>query len=317
MPMQWRDATRGARLWYNCRLTETTRLEKLRVATLNIWNKSGPWAERLPLIRKQITELSPDILGLQEVLRLIPDEKQPPVPAPDNDQASEIGAGLGYHVAYGIAADYSGGLKFGNAILTRFKILDSRTFRLPGADSGETRSLLYALLETPWGRQPVFVTHLNWKLHHAVVRVKQAVYLAERIFVLAPVEADFLPPILMGDFNADPSADEIRYLKGLHVIDGRSVYFADVWDYAETGEPGFTYARDNAYARKNGEPNRRIDYIFVRGPDKQMRGEPSSVRRAFTESAPGADGSVWASDHYGVVCDLSIASKAGVPQQPA
>jgi len=291
------------------KIQETTRLEKLRVATLNIWNKSGPWAERLALIRKQAQELSPDVLGLQEVLRLIPDEKQPPVPAPDNDQASEIAEGLGYNIAYGVAADYSGGLKFGNALLTRYKILDNRTFRLPGADSGETRSLLYALLETPWGRLPVFVTHLNWKLHHGVVRVKQAVYVAERILVLAPVEADFLPPILMGDLNADPQSDEIRYLKGQHVIDGRSVYFADVWDYADTPGPGHTYARDNAYALKNGEPNRRIDYIFARGPDKLMRGEPSNVARAFTESVAGAEGLVWASDHYGVVCDLSMTAK--------
>jgi len=292
-----------------CGILETTRLDKLRVATLNIWNKSGPWAERLPLIRKQLQELSPDVLGLQEVLRLIPDEKQPPVPSPDNDQASEIAQGLGYNIAYGIAADYSGGLKFGNALLTRYKILDSRTFRLPGGDTGETRSLLYSVLETPWGRLPVFVTHLNWKLHHGVVRVKQAVYAAERIFVLAPVEADFLPPILLGDLNADPQTDEIRYLKGQHVIDGRSVYFADAWDYAEEQGPGYTYARDNAYALKNGEPNRRIDYIFVRGPDKLMRGQPSNVRRAFDQSVPGAEGMVWPSDHYGVVCDLSMSAK--------
>ena len=284
-------------------------MEKLRVATLNIWNKSGPWAERLPLIRSQLSTLSPDLIGLQEVLRLIPDEKQPPVPSPDNDQASEIADGLGYNVAYGVAADYSGGLKFGNALLTRYKILDSRTFRLPGADSGETRSLLYTLLETPWGRLPVFVTHLNWKLHHGVVRVKQVVYAAERIFVLAPVGADFLPPILMGDFNAAPHSDEIRYLKGEHVIDGRSIYFSDVWDYADGQGSGYSYARDNAYALKNGEPNRRIDYIFVRGPDKQMRGEPSNVRLAFEQSGPGADGPVWASDHYGVVCDLSMSVK--------
>jgi len=252
-------------------------LETERVATLNIWNKSGPWSERLALIRQQLKGLSPDILGLQEVLRLIPDEQHPPEPTPANDQASEIAEGLGYNIAYGIAADYSGGLKFGNALLTRYKILDSRTFRLPGADSGETRSMLYSLLETPWGRQPVFVTHLNWKLHHGAVRVKQAVYAAERIFVLAPVEADFLPPVLMGDFNAEPESS------------------------------GHTYCRDNAYALKNGEPNRRIDYIFVRGPDKQMRGEPYNVRRAFEESVPGSDGPVWASDHYGVVCDLRMA----------
>jgi endonuclease/exonuclease/phosphatase family metal-dependent hydrolase len=284
-------------------------LEKLRVATLNIWNKAGPWAERLPLIRKQLTELAPDVLGLQEVLRLIPNEKAPPVPAVDNDQATEIADGLGYNVAYGIAADYSGGLKFGNAILTRHEILETATFPLPGADSGETRSLLYALLDTPWGRLPVFVTHLNWKLHHGSVRVKQAAYAAERIFALAPVEADLLPPILMGDFNAGPSADEIRYLRGEHAIDGRSIYFADAWDYAELAGAGYTYARNNAYALKNGEPNRRIDYIFVRGPDKRMRGEPSNVRLAFTETIAGKEGPVWASDHYGVTCELSMAAK--------
>jgi len=284
-------------------------LEKLSACTLNIWNKSGPWTERLPLLRKQLTDISPDVLGLQEVLRLIPDEKQPPEPSPTNDQASEIAAGLGYNVAYGVAADYAGGLKFGNAILTRYKILDNRTFRLPGGDSGETRSLLYALLETPWGRLPVFVTHLNWKLHHGSVRTRQLVYVAERIFVLAPVEADFLPPILMGDLNAAPSSDEIRYLRGEHSIDGRSLYFADAWDYAEPASPGYTYARDNAYALKNGEPNRRIDYIFVRGPDKQQRAQPSNVRLAFTESVAGSEGAVWASDHYGVACDLSMVPK--------
>jgi endonuclease/exonuclease/phosphatase family metal-dependent hydrolase len=169
------------------------------------------------------------------------------------------------------------------------------------------------LVQTPWGRQPLFVTHLNWKLHHGVVRVKQVVYAAERIFVLAPVEADFLPPVLMGDFNADPTADEIRYLKGQHVIDGRSLYFADVWDYAEPASAGYTYARDNAFALKNGEPNRRIDYIFVRGPDKQMRGEPRNVRRAFDQNVPSSAGQVWPSDHYGVVCDLTMNTRSSAP----
>jgi endonuclease/exonuclease/phosphatase family metal-dependent hydrolase len=262
------------------------------------------------MIRKQLVELSPAVVGLQEVLRMVPDESAPPEPTPDNDQASEIAAGLGYDVAYGVAADYSGGLKFGNALLSKYKILDSRTFRLPGADSGETRSLLNALLDTPWGRLPAFVTHLNWKLHHGAVRVKQAVYLAERIFVLTPVEAEFLPPILMGDFNADPESDEIRYLKGLHVLDGRSVYFADVWQYAEpSAGPGHTFARDNAFARVAGEPNRRIDYVFVRGPDKKMRGEPVLVQRAFDQPEQSASGTVWCSDHYGVVCDLAMAPR--------
>jgi endonuclease/exonuclease/phosphatase family metal-dependent hydrolase len=283
-------------------------VEKLRIATLNIWNKSGPWSERLALIRRELGELGPDVVGLQEVLRLVPDEAAPPAPAPENDQASEIAEGFGYEIAYAVAADYSGGLKFGNALLSRHPILDARTFRLPGADSGETRSLLYALLDTPWGRLPTFVTHLNWKLHHAVVRLKQVVYLAERIFVLAPVEADFLPPVLMGDFNAEPDSDEIRFLKGLHVVDGRSLYFADVWNYASAG-PGYTFARDNEYALRTAEHNRRIDYIFVRGPDRQRRGEPLHVARAFDQPASGSTGKLWPSDHYGLVCDLAMSPR--------
>ena len=34
----------------------------LRVATLNIWNRSGPWPERLRLIREQLRVLDPEDL---------------------------------------------------------------------------------------------------------------------------------------------------------------------------------------------------------------------------------------------------------------
>ena len=43
-------------------------MKTLRVATLNIWNRLGPWEQRLPAIRSGIAELSPDLLGLQEVV---------------------------------------------------------------------------------------------------------------------------------------------------------------------------------------------------------------------------------------------------------
>ena len=49
-------------------------VETLRVATLNIWNRFGPWDQRLPAIREGVRALSPDLLGLQEVLRLDPGE---------------------------------------------------------------------------------------------------------------------------------------------------------------------------------------------------------------------------------------------------
>ena len=43
-------------------------MERLRVVTLNIWNRQGPWRERLPLIRDGLAALAPDVVGLQEVL---------------------------------------------------------------------------------------------------------------------------------------------------------------------------------------------------------------------------------------------------------
>ena len=41
----------------------------MKVATLNIWNRFGPWEERLVAIRVRLAELAPDVIGLQEVLR--------------------------------------------------------------------------------------------------------------------------------------------------------------------------------------------------------------------------------------------------------
>jgi len=282
----------------------------LRLATLNIWNKSGPWQQRLPLIRNGIEASSPDVLGLQEVLRLVGADPTAYSPANATCQATEIASDLGYEVAYAKASDYGGGLWFGNAVLSRFPILESRSFALPSLDSGEQRSLLFTVLKTPFGQLPVFVTHLNWKLHHGYVRLAQVRFIAERVAECAPIRSEFLPPVLMGDFNAEPDADEIRYLRGLSVQEGKSVFFADAWVYGSDGSVGATFARDNAYAAVAREPSRRIDYIFVRGPDTNLRGEPIRTALAFHEPAHGAEGPIWPSDHYGVISDVVFARRA-------
>jgi endonuclease/exonuclease/phosphatase family metal-dependent hydrolase len=280
-------------------------MSELRVATLNVWNKSGPWLGRLPLIRREIQRLMPEVIGLQEVLRFRPDAAANSPLTTSNDQATEIADGLGFHIAFSMASDYGNGLQFGNALLSRHAILAEQSFALPGAESGETRSLLYALCDTPHGALPVFVTHLNWKFHHGSVRQAQVAFIAERIAELAPIDGDALPPLLMGDFNAAPDADEIRFLTGLCALGGKSVYFADAWQFAGEG-PGYTFDRNNAYAAKAREPSRRIDYIFVRGPDRQFRGEPLRTEVAFNQPERSAAEPVWPSDHYGLFADLAI-----------
>ncbi|MEO6601253.1 MAG: endonuclease/exonuclease/phosphatase family protein [Polyangiaceae bacterium] len=277
----------------------------LRVATINVWNKAGPWLARLPLIRRELERLVPEVVGLQEVLRFQPDSAQDAPLTVHNDQATEIAAGLGFHIAYSVASDYGNGLKFGNALLSRHPIIEQRSFLLPGVESGETRSLLYGLCETPHGSLPVFVTHLNWKFHHGAVRQRQVAFIAERIAEVSPIGSPHLPPVLMGDFNAAPDADEIRFLTGLCAIDGKTVYFADAWVFAGEG-PGYTYDRVNSYAAKAREPSRRIDYIFVRGPDRQFRGEPLRAELAFHAAEQAPAGAVWPSDHFGVVADLAV-----------
>ncbi len=278
-------------------------MERLRVATLNIWNKSGPWPARLELIRRELHQLQPDLLGLQEVLRMLPGAGGP---RPDTDQASEIADGVGYDIAFGCAAELGGGLEFGNALLSRFPILEQAVEPLPDLDSGETRSMLYARVDTPAGELPVFVTHLNWKLHHGRVRVHQVRHIVERIFARAPVDDGRLPPVLMGDFNAEPASDEIRYLVGLATLEEESVFFADAWRYGGDGSAGFTFDRKNAFAALSHEPPRRIDYIFVRGPDRKLRGEPVATRLCFDEPDEAAGGQVWPSDHFGLVTELFV-----------
>jgi endonuclease/exonuclease/phosphatase family metal-dependent hydrolase len=270
-----------------------------------VWNRSGPWPERLRLIRRELEELAPDVVGLQEVMRLVQPGTSEAL-SPEHDQAAEIAAGLGYEIAYVGAADYGKGLVMGNAILSRFPMLERRSSALPDEGTGERRAIVHALLDTPWGRLPVFVTHFNWRFEHGFVRIKQAIFSAAWIEECAPIRARLLPPILLGDFNAEPDSDEMRFLRGLSVQGGKSVHFADAWLYGGDGSAGTTFDPRNDYARKNREPPRRIDYIFARGPDAELRGEPMLAKLVFNTAESGPGGLLWPSDHFGLYAEIAV-----------
>ncbi|MEZ4231489.1 MAG: endonuclease/exonuclease/phosphatase family protein [Polyangiaceae bacterium] len=281
---------------------------ELKVISLNIWNKSGPWPRRREFIRRELDAWAPDLVGLQEVLRL--EGRAGDV---EGDQLAELNQRLGFHSAYAKATEFGGGLQFGNGLLSRFPIVEHTRIALPECDSGEQRSALYALVQHPEGPLPVFVTHLNWKLHHGAVRQRQISSLIDHVFRLAPLDERRLPPIVMGDFNAEPDSDEMRFMRGLTALDGRTVYFTDCWIFAgqdggrhaHEGAPGYTFDSRNPYAALAHEPRRRIDYIYVRGPDRKFRGEPLETRVVCNASDP-TDPELWPTDHFGVFCRLRM-----------
>jgi endonuclease/exonuclease/phosphatase family metal-dependent hydrolase len=144
----------------------------------------------------------------------------------------------------------------------------------------------------------VFVTHLTFQHHHCAARCEQVRALTDHVVSLAPIDGP--PPVLLGDFNADPDSDEMRFLRGLTPLGGPSVYFADCWTATGHTDVGYTYDRSNPYALRSREPSRRIDYIYVRGPDRHLRGEPLSASLALNEPSEG----VWPSDHFAVVAEI-------------
>ena len=261
----------------------------LRVATINIWNRMGPWDERLAALRAELGRIAPDVVGVQEVLV---------IPEYQFDQAALLADGFGYHVAFGRHPTAPTN-RIGNAILSKHPIVETAVLALPGTD--EERLALFAALETPHGRLPFFTTHLNWRLDHGHIRQAQVIALVEFIEKHAP--HDGIPPIVTGDFNAEPDSDEIRFLRGLTTLGGgRSYYFADCFGVSREREPGWTFSRANDFAAMLREPNRRIDYVFVRGPDERFRGEPLSAEVCFATK----HGGVFPSDHFGVVAEIGM-----------
>jgi endonuclease/exonuclease/phosphatase family metal-dependent hydrolase len=273
---------------------------RLRILTLNCWNVSPPYEERVALIRTGVATLAPDVIGLQEII----------VRRDGFDMGAEILAGLGYATVFGAAFRWSDagddlpchadGDAFGNLIASRFPIERSDVHELPGAESGERRSVVAAHLAAPSGRLAFLTTHFNWKMHDGHVRERQAIELGA--LVRRWVAGTDLPPIVTGDLNAEPDSAEIRYLCGLQSLAGRSTYLQDAWRVAGDGGPGHTWDNANPFAAPSFEPSRRIDYVLVGPPDALGRGVIESARLVLNEPVSG----VFPSDHFGVAVDVRV-----------
>lgn len=275
-----------------------TAASSLRVVTLNLWGEQGPLEQRLRLCIDQLAELSPDVVALQEV-RQIPDRLP--------NTAQTLASALGLSFVFAPATDWGGGTE-GLAILSRHPIGQHQRHELPQVRPDERRVLLWAEVTTPHGPVLAATTHLHYRMTDGMAREEQV----EAVDRLLKEAAQRLPSgpkltVLMGDFNATPDSDELRFLRGLHSLAGRRTYFQDAFLCASDGPTGegFTWSRRNPYTQRLRflQNDRRLDYIFVSPPSRDGRGVVHSCRIVLDRPSP--DG-VFPSDHFGLFAELQL-----------
>lgn len=268
----------------------------LRVLSWNLWWRFGPWQRRRRTIAAVLADLHPDVCGLQEVWSV-----------PDENFAASLARELGMHWAWAPSPAQEWWrrrigdpeVEIGNAVLSRWPIVKDDVLHLPASDAtDEGRTALFALLNSPGGEIPFFTTQLNSAPGQSTIRVGQVRALAR--FVAARAIPDF-PPVVTGDFNAEPDSDEMRLLCGHKTAPAvPGLVLVDAWRYADPHDPGWTWDPRNPFVRKTMEFGARIDYVLVGAPKPSGSGHVRAVRIAGNEPV----NQMWPSDHAAVVATL-------------
>jgi endonuclease/exonuclease/phosphatase family metal-dependent hydrolase len=265
----------------------------VRILTWNVWGRNGPWEARQPAIAAVVAAEAPDVVCLQEAWS-----------ADDEPSQAEVLAGaLGFHH---VDAEHHrrgrSSVRIGNAILSRWPIAASETVWLPRLDGGlPYRTLLRAEIDRPAGAVAVHCTHFDWQYDASAARVVQARAITRFVASKRGDPALEHPPVVAGDLNAVPDADEVRLLTGRSAGGVPGLVFQDSWEVAGDGSTGVTWTRRNPYCVDAAWPERRLDYVLVGWPRPRPLGNPQVCRVVGIDPVNG----VQPSDHYGVVVDLA------------
>ena len=247
-------------------------MDRLHVATLNILNLADRWPERLPLILADMAALQPDLLGLQEVVYVM-------------QQDRIIGAAGEAH--YEVVRGWAGRPEYGNSLLGRRPLRLTDPERL---DLGLGRCAVRVRVDLPAGAGlTVAVTHLHHVIGAASARDEQAASLIEWLDAGAATDAR----VVMGDFNADPREPTYERM--------RAAGYRSAYAEANGAEPAVTWPSGlQAPAMDtDGEPS-CLDYIWVHGAVAV-----SAARLVFNQADPD-DPTLYPSDHLGIAANLGI-----------
>ena len=225
--------------------------------TLNIWYGYRDRALRLQRIIDCLTRLNPDVVLLQEVW----------VNEYEESVAEYIATMLNMSFAY-CANSICNDIKYGNAILSKYAIVDSCCYQLPygpeavstdrsdssTSDDGDCSLLRADVLYRDSTIVSVYSTHLSWRPEATHVRSRQISAIAK----LTKLGERYT--ILGGDFNMTHKSHEYKKVLGFG--------FTDAWQtYNKRGNKKhrITWDNRNIYAVATNEPDACLDYIFIKG----------------------------------------------------
>lgn len=236
----------------------------IKVMSYNIHIGNPPSKETsyrdLEAIAQVINIQKPDLVALSEV------DKFTKRSGTTVDQAKELGRLTGMYYYFTKAMDYQGG-EYGDAVLSRFPILESKRYVLPVTDSSfEPRSLALIMVEKN-GKQFYFgSTHLD----HTAADANRNLQANE---VVKIVKSLTKPVVLAGDWNAKPDSEPISIL-------------TKVLTPTCTSNCAYTFPQIN--------PNRTLDYIMFSPTDKFNIKNLRIVNETY------------ASDHLPLVAELEL-----------
>lgn len=243
--------------------------DALHVATLNLRNIADRWPERIPLLLADFAALQPDVIGMQEVVFAV-------------QQDRILGAaGEG---RYQSRRGWAGRPEYGNAVLVREPLRADDGDRL---DLGSARSALRVPVTLPSGRLDFVVTHLHHLVPDEQMRAQQTAKLTSWL------EDITWPLVVVGDFNAEPEEETYR-----RMVDAG---FRSAFAEANGSEPDVTWPSGIKAPGMDldGDPG-CLDYIWVRGAITV-----ESARLAFDRPAVH-DATLYPSDHLGLSARLHV-----------
>lgn len=296
----------------------------LRVVTWNLWNRDLQVGARIDAVGAVLERADADVVLCQE-----------DIPLGGGDSfARQVAARCGLlHVFAEDPAAVTD--RSGLAILSRHPLRTTVTLDLPHETDPQRepwvarrRGALLAELDVPAAgtarRVAVACAHLPWGGRHEGWRTRQLATISAEFDTRYGNEhgrdpGDGVLGVLGMDANAVADGRAVRFLTGKDPYGNQEAYWTDAWAAARVRHDdgsgaGITSSAANPWAHTTAEdigiarpdllPERRIDYVFVRGYAHGRRGTP--LQAAVLGREPAGSGQVLPSDHYAVLADLLL-----------